>query len=300
MSNFIRRKEMFITITGELGSGKSTVAKVLEQKYGFLVHSTGTVQREIAKDMGMTTLELNKYMAEHLDNDYDKLIDNKTIEIAKERATEKIVFDSRMAWHFVPNSLKVFIIVDKYTAAKRVIAANRGVEEKYSSLKEAVDALQERKAIEDKRFQEMYQANTTDFHNFDLIIDSTEIMPDEIAELIYEYVTAKKEEKRTILVSPKRLYPTIRLAKIKEEEEQSIPKVVFVNKTFHIVSGHQLCMEAIQKKDSLIKVELLDVIDHVIAENSKNLKEVLTFDLDLYTEWEEKNQIKFDEYPLKY
>ena len=120
---------MYITITGELGSGKSTVAKVLKDKYGFSIHSTGTVQREIAKDMGMTTLELNKYMAENLDNDYDKLIDNKTIEISEKSTNQRIVFDSRMAWHFVKNSYKVFVIIDKYTAAERVIGADRGKEE---------------------------------------------------------------------------------------------------------------------------------------------------------------------------
>lgn len=294
---------MFITITGELGSGKSTVAKVLEEKYGFLVHSTGTVQREIAKDMGMTTLELNKYMAENLDNDYDKLIDNKTIEIAKERGKDKIVFDSRMAWHFVPDSLKVFIIVDKYTAAKRVIGANRGVEEKYASLKEAVDALQERKAIEDKRFQEMYQANTTDFHNFDLIIDSTEVTPNEIAELIYSYVTKKQETaqhvKRTILLSPKRLYPTKHVEDIKEETKEEVTKVIFVDKTFHIISGHEVCSKMIQSEKTLMSVELLDILDQTIEQDLRNVKEVLTYDVDLYKEWETYHQMKFDEYPTE-
>ena len=32
---------MFITITGELGSGKTTIAKILNQEYGFVFYSTG-------------------------------------------------------------------------------------------------------------------------------------------------------------------------------------------------------------------------------------------------------------------
>ena len=43
-----------ITISGMLGSGKSTVAKLLAQKLGYEYYSTGNAQREIAKKKAMT------------------------------------------------------------------------------------------------------------------------------------------------------------------------------------------------------------------------------------------------------
>ena len=48
-----------ITISGVIGSGKSTVAKMLSQKLGWQYYSTGMAQRKIAEEMGLTTIELN-------------------------------------------------------------------------------------------------------------------------------------------------------------------------------------------------------------------------------------------------
>ena len=64
---------MYLTITGKLGSGKSTVCKYLAEKYGFEIYSTGTVQRKIAREMGISTLDLNELMRKN--SKYDDLIE---------------------------------------------------------------------------------------------------------------------------------------------------------------------------------------------------------------------------------
>ncbi len=53
---------MHITLTGNLGSGKSTICKILREEYGFEIYSTGTVQRKIAEEFGVSVLEMNKLM----------------------------------------------------------------------------------------------------------------------------------------------------------------------------------------------------------------------------------------------
>jgi cytidylate kinase len=40
---------MHITLTGNLGSGKSTIAKIMAEKYGYEIYSTGKIQRELAE-----------------------------------------------------------------------------------------------------------------------------------------------------------------------------------------------------------------------------------------------------------
>ena len=50
---------MNITITGNLGSGKSTVCKELA-KIDYQIMSTGTIFREIAKERGLSVIELNE------------------------------------------------------------------------------------------------------------------------------------------------------------------------------------------------------------------------------------------------
>jgi len=50
---------MIITIGGEPGSGKSTVANIVAQKLGYKHYSTGDLRGEIAMRHGLTIDELN-------------------------------------------------------------------------------------------------------------------------------------------------------------------------------------------------------------------------------------------------
>lgn len=208
---------MHITITGNLGSGKSTICKILEDKYGFEIYSTGKVQRELAREMNITTLEMNQLMCS--DRKYDTMIDDATARISKENRDKNIIFDSRLAWHFVEQSFKVFLSVSLDVAAERVMNDDRGKEEKYSSLSEAKEMLAARAATEDKRYKDMYQLNYFDFSNYNLVIDSTCATPEKIASIIMveakSFDFAMKEKGvfeagnqgiNRILISPKRLY----------------------------------------------------------------------------------------------
>lgn len=198
---------MHITITGNLGSGKSTICKLLNEKYQFEVYSTGKVQRELARQMNMTTLELNQLMCS--DKKYDKMIDDETARISRENRDKDIIFDSRLAWHFVEKSFKVFVSVSLEVAAERVMNDQRGAEEKYSTLEEAKSLLAERASTECKRYKDIYNLNYMDFNNYNLIIDSTDCLPDKIAEIIIreakEFYHNNMEETNKMLVSPKRL-----------------------------------------------------------------------------------------------
>ena len=48
---------MHITITGRLGSGKSTVAKLIVADHGYTYYSTGNIMRELAAEAGISILE---------------------------------------------------------------------------------------------------------------------------------------------------------------------------------------------------------------------------------------------------
>jgi cytidylate kinase len=198
---------MHITITGNLGSGKSTVCRLLNEKYQFEVYSTGKVQRELARKMNMTTLELNQFMCG--DKKYDKMIDDETARISRENKDKDIIFDSRLAWHFVEFSFKVFISVSLGEAAQRVMNDQRGAEEKYTSLEEAKKLLAERAATECVRYKDIYDLNYMDFSNYNLIVDSTYCLPEKIAEIIItearKFYLDKAADVSKMLVSPQRL-----------------------------------------------------------------------------------------------
>ncbi len=215
---------MHITITGNLGSGKSTVCRLLNEQHNFEIYSTGKVQRELAGQMGMTTLELNQLMCS--DKKYDKMIDDETARISRENKDKDIIFDSRLAWHFVEHSFKVFVSVSLEVAAERVMNDQRGAVEKYSSLAEAKTLLAERAATECVRYKDIYNLNYMDFNNYDLIIDSTYNTPEKIAELILKEAKAfeRNPSKTTrMLISPKRL---LKPGAITEEDYKNLASLI--------------------------------------------------------------------------
>ena len=170
-----------IAISGDLGSGKSTVGKIIETKDGFKFHSGGMIYRGLAEKYSMTPAEFAKYAEEH--PEVDKEIDGELVKLADEKID--IAIDSRMAWHFVANSFKVHLLVEPKVAAQRIINENRG-KEQYSSIEEAIEKIGQRKASENKRYMEKYNVDVNDLNNYDLVIDTTYATPEETYELIVE------------------------------------------------------------------------------------------------------------------
>ena len=110
-----------ISLAGDLGSGKSTVANILIEKLGAEYYSTGAIVRSIAARHGMSVVELNVYMETH--PEIDNEIDNGLVELGK--SDKSMVIDSRMAWHFTKGTFKVYLSTDVETSALRIMGANR-------------------------------------------------------------------------------------------------------------------------------------------------------------------------------
>lgn len=184
---------MHITLTGNLGSGKSTLGKILAEKYGYEIYSTGTVIRKIAEEQGVSVLEMNKLMES--DSKYDHMIDDTTARISREMKEKNILFDSRLAWHFVEESFKVFLSVNINEAARRVYAdASRGDVESYASVEECAARLTERAQTEDRRYRELYNIEYFDYSNYNLVLDSCET-PEVLAKVLV--TEAKRFEEET-------------------------------------------------------------------------------------------------------
>ncbi|OAV43407.1 cytidylate kinase family protein [Lewinella sp. 4G2] len=169
-----------ITITGDLGSGKSVVSKVLKEKLGFPIVSTGTIQRAMAAELGVSTLELNR-LAE-TDPSIDQKIDAASIALNDE--PEPFISDSRMSWFFIKDALKIYLKVDPKIAAARIFGDENRFSEAYENVEEAFNQLGLRRAAEIERFIEKYGVDYTDLGQYDLIIDTGSVTPEEVASVI--------------------------------------------------------------------------------------------------------------------
>ena len=168
-----------ISITGDLGSGKSTVSKLLCEQLNYDHVYTGKIQREIAKRYKMSTLDLNKYAETHpeidaeIDSTFKSLNDS----------TDLIV-DSRLAWFFIPKSFKVYLKTNVIVSADRIANDSQRVNEGYSSKEEAVDHIIARKTSENKRYMDLYGVDCNDLSQFNLIIDTSFIAPEKVVDMI--------------------------------------------------------------------------------------------------------------------
>ena len=88
---------------------------------------------------------------------------------------EKLAIDSRMAWHWMPGSFKVFLVLDPDTAAKRIFKHLRHegrTSEDARSVEEVRNSIERRFASEQKRYAGLYGVNPTDPLNFDIVINT--------------------------------------------------------------------------------------------------------------------------------
>ena len=93
-----------------------------------------------------------------------------------------------MAWHFVPNSIKVFITADERVRAERILNdGTRGSVENFDKIEETISSINSRMKSENERYKKYYGVDNLDMSNYDLILDSSNKSPDELAEEIVTY-----------------------------------------------------------------------------------------------------------------
>ncbi|MBI2139666.1 cytidylate kinase family protein [Candidatus Woesearchaeota archaeon] len=174
---------MIVTISGIAGSGKSTVAKLLAKKLGYAHYSVGDLMRAMAKDRGISLLELGR-LAEK-DKSIDEELDARQIALGREKGN--FVIDSRLGFHFIPHSAKVYLSADIREAARRIFAEQRA-HESYRDLGDSLEKIKKRIASEDKRYQSYYTINYRDKRHYDLVVDTTKISAEQVVKKIVGFL----------------------------------------------------------------------------------------------------------------
>ena len=176
-------KKRIISLAGDLGAGKTTVTKILQETLGYDVHRNGTAFRELAIANGMDVTKFNEYVKDHPEID-------EQIEKSAREASDKhneIIIDARLGWFAVPESFKVYLTVNLDESAKRAFNdPKRKESEKFETLEEQKQDIEKRFKLENERYFNLYGVHKEDKSNYDFVIDTTNLTQQEVAQEIIE------------------------------------------------------------------------------------------------------------------
>jgi CMP/dCMP kinase len=234
---------MRITINGNLGSGKSTVGRLVAEQLKVPYYSAGQLFREIGHIQNLDALRTN--LAAENNVEIDQVVDRRTAEI--DTSVESFVLDSRMAWHFVHNAVNVFLSVSIDTAASRILGDKSRRSEAYASVAEATASLRDRRASEVARYANLYKVNIEDVQNYDLFVITDGAEPADIARVVIAYCDSVTRHK--FWIPKKRIVPMIgiseasgvkRAAGVRFADKAVLPVAVQQNYGFYFDGAVQL------------------------------------------------------------
>lgn len=177
-------KKEIITICGGLGSGKSSTAKGVAKVLGFKHFSSGDFFRQVGLELGLSVTETN--IRAETDKKIDEMTDQKLRDLNKEN---KIVVDSRTAYHWIPESFKVYLDLSPNIAKERILNSIkedklREQSEQVKTSEEVLKKMTERFESEQKRYWDLYKIDNTDKSQFDLVIDTNKNNLAEVVDII--------------------------------------------------------------------------------------------------------------------
>jgi cytidylate kinase len=179
---------MRITISGTPGSGKTSVAKILAKQLGLVHYSIGDLRGKMALEREINIDELNK-LGEQEDFT-DKEADKYQQKLGKKE--DNFVIDGRLSYHFIPSSVKIFLDVNLDTGCRRIMKDKRADEKSFETVEKTKQHIKNRIKSDDYRYKKYYNIDYKDKTQYDLIIDTSEMIVEEVANAIIKYLKRGK------------------------------------------------------------------------------------------------------------
>jgi cytidylate kinase len=168
-----RTKSLKIAVSGKSGCGNTTVSRIVADTLGltFINFTFRTLARERNIDLEEV---LNLAAA---DDFWDKEVDSRQVALARE--SKGCVLGSRLAiWMLEEADLKVYLKAREETRAKRIVKREGG------RLESVAAFTAERDRQDHGRYLRIYQIDNDRYDFADLVIDTDDLEPAQIAGII--------------------------------------------------------------------------------------------------------------------
>lgn len=181
---------MKVTISSLPGAGSSTIARLLAKELNLGRIDAGEIWDRMAKARRQNVLTLN--LEAEKDNSIDYALDEKMLEYAQ--SSNNLLLEGRLCgWLCYKNKIpafKVWFSCFPNVRAKRIASRERADFNKI--LKETLA----REESEAKRFKMYYSIDINDLSIYDLVIDTSNMTPDEIVRFIVLKLRTKQFKKQ--------------------------------------------------------------------------------------------------------
>jgi len=164
LSEKVKKKGLTITVSGLSGSGKSTGARAIAKALNLNNVFAGEILRQIAKDKGMSLLEIVKIRKPEIDYEMDK----RTLKLAM---GGNVVLDGRLTGWVAGDwaDVKIFYECSLNVRAERVAKRDN------ITFEEAKEVLQKRDEEDHRIYQNLYGIDSYDKSIYDIVINNEKL-----------------------------------------------------------------------------------------------------------------------------
>lgn len=180
MSNNKNLKDVKIAVSGKSGCGNTTVCRLLAEALN--LRFINFTFRSLAEEKNIDLKEILALAA--TDDWWDREVDRRQVELAREKGG--CVLGSRLAIWMLPEAdLKIFLTAEPETRAMRIHNREGG------SIHSIAEFTLDRDKQDHERYLRIYNINNDDYHFADMVIDTGNIGPIEIADRIVSELKRK-------------------------------------------------------------------------------------------------------------